>query len=641
MLAFKLPGNYSKAKIITPRGAVEFLAGGQQFIAIGTHPTRVRYEWEGGLPSEIPTLHPEVFDQLWSDLAAEFGTTPSKPSAPAPRTQTDTPANLDTDVSISRVDDYLAHEEPAIEDSGGDDRTFQTALTCADMGVSEPVCFDRMLAVYNPRCEPPWAPDDLRTKVRNAYKYRLEAVGCSDPANVFPAVKQDPASTTQHPNDKWLEPMNARYGVVNHQGRTMVHECVHDPELGYTVDEWITFDDFKRRHLNQRVDVIGDFGKPIRKDLGSAWLEHPRRRQYSREAFLPGQTAEADVLNLWHGHAVEAKPGTWPRLREHIRDVICNGDEVADRYVMGWCARLVQKPSEPGQVALVLQGGEGTGKGSFAQALLRLHGRHGAHITQPKHLTGSFNQHLRCVKLLFADEALFAGNHEHRGPLYALITEDLLQIEAKGVDAKPARNALSIVMATNHDWAIPAGVNARRFCVLRVSEKHRQDTEYFRKLRDEMNNGSIEAILHDLLAYDLSQFNVFDVPATEALAMQKILSLRGVESWLFDCLQKGEMRGSDWTAAGLEISKADARADYEAHSKTRREYAPQDLASWGKALRVVIGSAMEERRPRAGERRRTLRFRSLIDCRRAFEQHLRQELPWEYSPEGGAETWTR
>jgi hypothetical protein len=52
---------------------VEFLATGQQFIAVGTHPSGVRYEWAAGLPDAFPVLSLEQFEALWSELAATFG----------------------------------------------------------------------------------------------------------------------------------------------------------------------------------------------------------------------------------------------------------------------------------------------------------------------------------------------------------------------------------------------------------------------------------------------------------------------------------------------------------------------------------------------------------------------------------------
>lgn len=50
LLAFRMPGELGKRTIKTHGGIIEFLANGQQFVACGTHPSLVRYEWVGGLP---------------------------------------------------------------------------------------------------------------------------------------------------------------------------------------------------------------------------------------------------------------------------------------------------------------------------------------------------------------------------------------------------------------------------------------------------------------------------------------------------------------------------------------------------------------------------------------------------------------
>jgi hypothetical protein len=74
LLAFDLPGDYTKRKFKTEHGIVEFLATGQQFVALGTHPSGARYEWAQGLPDEFPVLTPEQFESLWTDLVAAFAT---------------------------------------------------------------------------------------------------------------------------------------------------------------------------------------------------------------------------------------------------------------------------------------------------------------------------------------------------------------------------------------------------------------------------------------------------------------------------------------------------------------------------------------------------------------------------------------
>jgi hypothetical protein len=79
LLAFRMPGEFAKRIIRTPHGIIEFLATGQQFVAVGTHPKGMRYEWvdaDGviGLPAEIPELTPSEFEVAWQALADTFGT---------------------------------------------------------------------------------------------------------------------------------------------------------------------------------------------------------------------------------------------------------------------------------------------------------------------------------------------------------------------------------------------------------------------------------------------------------------------------------------------------------------------------------------------------------------------------------------
>ena len=73
LLVFKLEAaEFGKRKFVVDSGIVEILGNGQQFIAMGTHPSGVVYEWDGGLPQVIPTLTPEQFESLWDVLVAMF-----------------------------------------------------------------------------------------------------------------------------------------------------------------------------------------------------------------------------------------------------------------------------------------------------------------------------------------------------------------------------------------------------------------------------------------------------------------------------------------------------------------------------------------------------------------------------------------
>lgn len=74
LLAFRLEGEFTKRKFKTQRGIVEFLATGQQFVALGQHPSGSRYEWFDGLPDDFPALSKDQFEALWAALVEKFAT---------------------------------------------------------------------------------------------------------------------------------------------------------------------------------------------------------------------------------------------------------------------------------------------------------------------------------------------------------------------------------------------------------------------------------------------------------------------------------------------------------------------------------------------------------------------------------------
>lgn len=72
LTAFRMPGMFAKRILRVDGGIIEFLANGQQFIAIGTHPSGSRYEWED--LKDFPQLNSSQFEELWTMLVLLFGT---------------------------------------------------------------------------------------------------------------------------------------------------------------------------------------------------------------------------------------------------------------------------------------------------------------------------------------------------------------------------------------------------------------------------------------------------------------------------------------------------------------------------------------------------------------------------------------
>jgi hypothetical protein len=396
--------------------------------------------------------------------------------------------------------------------------------------------------------------------------------------------------------DALIAKFNERYMVVVEAGKTVIYRPAYDPILHRKAYWRMTFTDFRNAYSNRFVaSGVGANGKPICKNAAEVWLKHRERRQYlGGVMFDPsGQPAEADALNLWQGFAVDPQPGCWARMQEHIRTVICRGEADKFDYLMGWLARMVQQPAEQGEIAVVLRGAEGTGKGTLARAAIHLLGQHALAISNSKHLTGAFNAHLRDCVFLFADEAFYAGDKQHVGVLKSLITEPHLTVEAKYQNAVQMPNFLHLMMASNEEWVVPASLEARRFLVLEVSDARKNDHAYFGAIREEMEVGGYEAMLHDLLSYDLSRFNVFAFPRTAELGEQQKLSLDTTHRWWIEVLQQGYVLESKYGLSDTfsawmpEVTTELLYKSYLGFADRRRERHPISRETLGRFMKEI------------------------------------------------------
>lgn len=397
--------------------------------------------------------------------------------------------------------------------------------------------------------------------------------------------------------EPWLRVLNDRHFVIeNLGGRCVVGEEVVDEALNRPKLTFQSFDAFGNRYLNKRVE-IGVDGKGNLKTMpvGKWWLQHANRRQYSRLAFSPGHEVPG-AYNMWTGFAVSSAPGDCDLFLDHVHDNVCGGNATYSDYVINWMARGVQKPNTPGEVAIVLRGGRGVGKSLFATEFGALFGRHFMQVVNASHLVGNFNNHIRDLVVLFADEAFYAGDKKHASVLKGIVTEETLTIEAKGVDAETAPNYVHLIMASNDQHVVPAGSDERRYFVLDVGDAQQQNTDYFGSMIEQMRNGGREALLHFLMSRDISKFDVRRVPITTALMDQKLLSLSTEEEWWYGKLVDGRLsvRHDEWRR---QVPKDDLRNDYIHYTDSFRMNRRGNETIFGKFLsRVAPGVTIGQRR---------------------------------------------
>jgi hypothetical protein len=346
---------------------------------------------------------------------------------------------------------------------------------------------------------------------------------------------------------------NAQYAIVNEEGICVVYERVTDPVLHRKKLIRIKFEDFKKFYQNRLITVTTQNGGSTTKSAANWWLDSPFRRQYlGGVTFDPTGKAPANCWNLYSGFAVDPAPGNWSLMRNHICEVICSRNDEHTEYLLNWIARMFQEPNQPGEVAVVVRGLKGVGKGILFVNLVRAWGQHGLHIANAKHLIGNFNAHLRDCIALLADEAFYAGDRQHESVLKALVTEPTLPIEGKYRNVVTAPNMLHVMMASNLEWVVPASKDERRYFALNASDHRVGQRQYFADIADQMKCGGLAAMLWDILRRDLSRFDVRDIPDTEALQDQKLLSLDTLDRWWKAVLDRGFVWRSRYGAVAFD-----------------------------------------------------------------------------------------
>ena len=282
-----------------------------------------------------------------------------------------------------------------------------------------------------------------------------------------------------------------------------------------------------------------DNGSPKFENQFKAWVTHEESISYRGGVeFLPARKTRQGVFNTWVGFSVKPKKSDCLFLvKQHINEVICDGNDDLIDFFYNWVAFTVQYPDRPAGSAIVIRGKKGTGKGLIGHFLRKIWGVHGFYVSQSEHVTGRFNAHLADICFLFADEAFFSGDKKAIEQLKSLITEGTFGCERKGVDVYQQRNYLKIFMCTNNDHAVHATSDERRYGVFETSDKYRGDSEYFSELRKDLNDKEVQAaFLHDMLNRDIKGFNPMQPPETIGLKKQRLESLKPHSKWLIDVL---------------------------------------------------------------------------------------------------------
>ena len=433
-----------------------------------------------------------------------------------------------------------------------------------------------------------------------------------------------------------LSQLQAKFSIIDLVGQWYVldNDQISDAMEGIGYVKYYKKQDARlllERYIEAKPIVVGD--SEISNLIRDFWRS-PNTRFYSSVAFDP-IPQESSVLNFWQGHGVVPESGECKVILDLLYKVICDGNKQQFRYLCHFLAHMLQKPEEKPDVAIIMIGGQGTGKGMFYRLLKRIWPYTMLQVHDVDDVIGRFTGALERSYGVWMDEALFTHDRKSMERLKAAISEKEMRIEEKFEPKRTIKSHHRFFAATNNDHFANIDTDDRRFFVLRVSSKHQQDHEYFSRYLSALEGeDEVPALVYSLLNLDISKFNVHRRPQTNEHNNQKIKSLEGIKRYFYDVLQAGRFPMGELVAAQnwedpIKIPTKSLIDSYKKFDKTAERHRPVVEAVVVPEVKQIFPSASSDRWGEKGERIRGVVFPSLKQARLEFSNHIRFKVEWE------------
>lgn len=205
---------------------------------------------------------------------------------------------------------------------------------------------------------------------------------------------------------------------------------------------------------------------------------------------------------------------------KHVKEIITSGDENIYKYIISWVAYLIQNPGKKTKTCLILIGKHGVGKTIFTDVISKLFGEY-AHpdLSDVDLITGQFNTELENKILIVLNEFNVqdktTNKRSIRNKMKTYISDDFLVINRKNVNPYKVENVSNFIIVTNDTNPICIEEGDRRYVVLDVSDKMKDNVEYFNALYDSLTEEFYKNLFNYLRLYDIKDFNPRVIPNSE------------------------------------------------------------------------------------------------------------------------------
>jgi len=365
----------------------------------------------------------------------------------------------------------------------------------------------------------------------------------------------------------------------------------------------------------------------------SFWLS-PNTIEYHRLAFHP-IPQPLDTLNLWVPHTVVPAQGTWTIIENYLKNVICDGDLALFDYLIQFLAHALQHPEEKPGIMIVLIGAEGVGKGFFIRLLEALWGATTLQVSDIAAITGNFNAALQRAFWVALDECMFKGDKKSQDRMKSLVTEPTIQVEQKYEPSRTIESFHRFIACTNHAQWGQIRSDDRRYLFIKVSDRHKQDTGYFRQLSNALNDGiTVPALAYHLINLNITRFNPRNKPQTAEGFEQKRRSLSGFARYWYEVLDKGcfDLGGDHYPPGslsyedGMFVTSQVLIEKYKDYNHTAERYEAIQAQTIREEIKILCPSTDTKKRQ---DNKRGFLFPKIEVARKEFETHIGCTVNWD------------
>jgi len=278
-------------------------------------------------------------------------------------------------------------------------------------------------------------------------------------------------------------------------------------------------------------------------DLYKDMIENSRVKEYKSIIFKPYLDENEEELkyynecfNMFRGYSykidmnVSVEIYKNSKIRENLRKYLCNGDEEPDNFefLEKHTAHMIQKPRERCNMAIILQGHQGTGKDLWTTFISKMIGKnHFLDVGNIDLFFKNFNTEHQNKLLTKFNEISDKGIHyEKHTLLKEKITAITTRIEPKGVDSYTIDHFSRYYGFSQDESVVKVENTDRRFCMMKTNNAMANNDTYFKPLLKEIEDTElIQSAFNYYATLNIKGFEPRNFPNTKYRDDQKTMNM--------------------------------------------------------------------------------------------------------------------